>query len=77
MSAISIFYFVLEAGVQEVVTLNNGDVSECTSRDAVRLIVGEDQWDMLLQFFLDNIFGPFEVLSKKGSLQVNGYVQFS
>ena len=52
MSAISIFYFVLEAGVQEVVTLNNGDVSECTSRDAVRLIVGEDQWDMLLQFFL-------------------------
>ena len=77
MSAISIFYFVLEAGVQEVVTLNNGYVSECTSRDAVRLIVGEDQWDMLLQFFLDNIFGPFEVLSKKGSLQVNGYVQFS
>ena len=50
MSAISILYFVLEAGVQEVVTLNNFDVSERTGRDAVRLIVGEDQWDMLLQF---------------------------
>ena len=50
MSAISIFYFVLEAGVQEVVTLNNFDVSERTGRDAVRLIFGENQWDMLLQF---------------------------
>ena len=77
MSAISILYFVLEAGVQEVVTLNNFDVSERTGRDAVRLIFGENQWDMLLQFLFDSIFGPFEALSKKGSLQVNGYVQFA